>query len=65
MNIKEVKTKVDNRNLKIILIFIIHLNKNNELLYYLLSKYFIFNNINQNQYRNLTNILISNILLIN
>lgn len=42
MNIREVKIKVDNRNLKIILIFIIHLNKNNEL-YYLLCKYFYYN----------------------
>lgn len=61
MNIKEVKTKVDNRNLRTILIFIIHLNKSDEL-FYLLSKYFILMsyNINQNKYGNSTNMFISN-----
>lgn len=59
MSIKEVKIKVDNRNLRIILIFIIHLNKSDEL-YYLLSKYFILmsNNINQNGHS--TNMFIPN-----
>ncbi|CAD8116830.1 unnamed protein product [Paramecium sonneborni] len=58
MNIKEVKIKVDNRNSKIILIFIIH--SNNELYIYQLNIYFMSSNIYQNQFVYSTNALIPN-----